>query len=685
MTLTLTHPQTPSIPVAEAIHGVDVVDPYRWLEDQDSAETRAWIEAQRDHTRAYFESVPMREFIRHRVGQLLSVSSVEPPWSVGDHYYFLKRQKGREQPVIMMRNGLFGEERILVDPSLRSTGNTTAVAIVAISEDEHFLAYSVRQRGTDHASIEILDLKSNRILPDGLPEGFCSGFVFSHEGSGFYYSHRQVQDPRPNYKAVFRHRYGTANSKDLEIFFAGDSANLFVGILNSSNTDCMVYIAWSAGKDRRASLYAHDLRTGTVNTLFRDLSVDSFSPFFVGDRLFAYTDFRSPNSRIVHIDLNNPDPAQWRDIVPESERRIQQFAVAGDRIFVTRIDRFTTNVEAFDLCGNEQNGLPIAAHGTVYLVNNKRRSDKLFFSYTSISKPPITYCYDTKQDQICIWDRPDVSLNLSLIAVEEVSYSSKDGMAVPMILAYRRDLRHNGPLPTFLTGYGGFASCVTPRFTAFATFLIEQGFLVAVPALRGGSELGAAWHFAGRRDNRQHSFDDFIAAAEWLVSKGHSAPGSVAIGGGSNAGLLVGVAITQRPDLFRAAICLGPLLDMLRYHLFDFAAGWADEYGSPEDEEDFRSLVAYSPYHNVRDAVDYPAVLLISGDADTRCNPMHARKMTARLQAATTSSFPVLLDYKPAWGHTPVQPLSTKIEALTDRLTFVCNELRVHVHPWRSL
>ena len=245
------------------------------------------------------------------------------------------------------------------------------------------------------------------------------------------------------------------------------------------------------------------------------------------------------------------------------------------------------------------------------------------------------------------------------------------------VLAARKDLLHSGPLPTFLTGYGGFGSCVTPRFTAFATFLIEQGLLLAVPALRGGSELGEQWHRAGKRENRQNSFDDFIAATEWLISEGRSARSRIAIGGGSNAGLLVGATITQRPDLFRAGICLGPLLDMTRYHLFDFAAGWAEEYGSPEDEQDFHCLLGYSPYHHVKDDAEYPAVLLISGDADTRCNPMHARKMAARLQATNRSEHPILLDYKRDWGHTPVQPLSTKIEALTDRLAFLYRELGV--------
>jgi prolyl oligopeptidase len=301
-----------------------------------------------------------------------------------------------------------------------------------------------------------------------------------------------------------------------------------------------------------------------------------------------------------------------------------------------------------------------------------------------MTDPSVLYCHDTQQEEESIWDKTKVPFDPSLCAVEEVVYTSKDETPIPLLLAARKDLIQSGPLPTFLTGYGGFGSCVTPRFTAFATFLMEQGLLFAVPALRGGSELGEQWHTAGKRDKRQNSFDDFIAAAEWLISQGRSAPGRIAIGGGSNAGLLVGAAVTQRPDLFRAGICLGPLLDMTRYHLFDFAAGWAEEYGSPNDESDFHSLLAYSPYHRVEDGVEYPAILLISGDADTRCNPMHARKMAARLQAANRSEWPILLDYKPEWGHTPAQPLSVKIDAVADRLAFICHELGIHVQHRRS-
>ncbi|MGB8061799.1 MAG: prolyl oligopeptidase family serine peptidase [Candidatus Sulfotelmatobacter sp.] len=678
-------PPTPVEPVTEILHGIEITDPYRWLEDQNSPRTRKWLDEQAAYTRAYFAAIPERELIRTRVRELLAIKEViSEPWNVGDRYFFLKRQGDREQPVIVMRDGLFGPETVLVDPTRRGNGTSTAVSIVAISRDARFLAYSVRQGGTDHSAIEIFDIEPNAVLPDCLPEGFCTGFAFESNGTGFYYSHHDLRDPRPNYRAAFWHRFGSNRSQDVEVFFAGEEPNLFLGILDSPEANLLAYTAFTTGKHPTTSIYLHSLVPGQApKILLRDIA-GCFSPFFAHGQLFAYTDFAAPNFRIVRISLDDPDPEHWRNIVPQSDRRIQQFTVAGDRIFATRVDRFSTEVEAFSIQDGERKDAPCSSHGTIDLLNPTTRSDSLFYSHTSIAQPPTVYCYSTRDDKSCLWQKPTVSLDPSFIAVEETGYPSKDGTSVPLFVAARKDLLHSGPLPTFLTGYGGFGSCVTPRFTAFATFLIEKGVLFAVPALRGGSELGEEWHRAGKRENRQNSFDDFIAAAEWLISEGRSLRGRITIGGGSNAGLLVGATITQRPDLFRAAICLGPLLDMTRYHLFDFAAGWTEEYGSPEDEQDFHRLLSYSPYHHVQDGVHYPAVLLISGDADTRCNPMHARKMAARLQAANHPEFPILLDYKPEWGHTPVQPLSTKIEALIDRLTFLCHELGIHAGQGRA-
>lgn len=676
-------PPTPVEPVTEVLHGIEITDPYRWLEDQNSPRTRKWIEEQVAYTRTYLDATPERHQIKERVKELLALKEVvSDPWNGGDRYFFMKHRNNGEQPVIVAKDGLSGQERVLVDPSERGTGNATAVGVVAISEDGQYLAYSVRRGGTDHSAVEIFNTTSTAVLPDRLPEGFCMGLVFAPDGSGFYYSHRELNDPRPNYRAVFWHRLGTRLEEDQEIFFAGDEPNLFLGILHSPELRLLAYLVFFTGKVQRTSLYIQELpfQPNTSQVLLRDIQ-GCFVPFFVCGQLLAYTDFGAPNFRVIRIDLGNPEPSCWRDVVPESDRRIQQFAVASGQVFVTRIDRFSTTIEAFGLDGERKETTGFPRNASVDLLNRTAATEKLFYSQTSISNPPTIYCYEPRTKQASAWEASRVQPGLPTIAVEEVEFTSKDGTTVPLFLAARKDLLGSGPLPTFLTGYGGFGSCVTPRFTAFSTFLIEQGLLLAVPALRGGSELGEKWHRAGKRDLRQNSFDDFITAAEWLVTEGRSAAGRIAIGGGSNAGLLVGAAITQRPDLFRAAVCLGPLLDMTRFHLFDFAAGWADEYGSPADEQDFGSLLAYSPYHRVQEGVEFPAVLLISGDADTRCNPMHARKMTARLQAANLSDRPILLDYKTAWGHTPVQPLSTRIEALTDRLAFVCHELGVPVQP----
>lgn len=679
-------PPTLVEPVTEVLHGVEVTDPYRWLEDQNSPRTRKWLDDQAAYTRAYFDALPDRERIRARVKELLALKEViSEPWNVGDRYFFLKLQEGGEQPVIFMRDGLFGRDTVLVDPAERGTGKSTAVGIVAISPDGRFLAYSVRQGGTDHSSLEILDVERRAVLPDRLPEGFCTGFVFAPDCTGFYYSHRELHDPQPNYRAAFWHRVGAERSQDQEMFVAGDEPNLFLGILNSPEAKLLAYSVFFTGKRRRTAVYLQAISSKPAGAERVVQEVEGcFVPFFVSGRLLAYTDFAAPNFRIVRIDSAHPDSSCWHDVVPESDKRIQQFAVASDQIFVARIDRFSTNIEAFGLDGRRRVGIPYPSAGTIDLLNRTTATERLFYSYTSISKPAAVYCYDARRGEVSTLTKA-ASFDPAAIAVEETTYTSTDGTSVPIFLAARKDVLHSDPLPTFLTGYGGFGSCVTPRFTAFATFLMEHGFLFAVPALRGGSELGEQWHRAGKRENRQNSFNDFVAAAEWLIAERRSISGRIAIGGGSNAGLLVGAAVTQRPDLFRAAICLGPLLDMARYHLFDFAAGWADEYGSPENEQDIRSLLAYSPYHRIEDGVSYPAVLLISGDADTRCNPMHARKMAARLQAATCSTRPVLLDYKPAWGHTPVQPFSTKIESLTDRLAFVCQELGVPMQPERSL
>jgi prolyl oligopeptidase len=667
-------PVSESEAVTDIVHGLVVTDPYRWLEDQNSIRTRTWLEAQAAYTRHYFVSDPARDSIRQRVQELLcATSAIAEPWNVGNNYFFLRRSAQRDQSAIVMREGLLGEEMVLVDPSRWGDGRN--VSIASISEDNRVLAYWVRRGGTDHAALEFLDIQNRIVLKDSLPQGFCTGFAFSQDTSGFYYAHRALHDVRPGFRAIFRHRFGMERSSDEEIFCAGDEPNLFLGILYSRESNLLAYVASSTGRYRKTSVYLHSMSDSErPECVLQDID-GCFLPFFARGQMLAYTDFGAPNFRIVRIDLSDTDPSHWHDVVPESPRRIQQFAIAGEEIFVSRIGRFSTTIESFEFDGTPREGIPLPYGCSATLLNRNQTSDKVFYSYTTVSEPPVTFCRDLKDRESRLWDRTRIPFDSSVIAVEETSYTSKDGTSIPLFLAVRRDLKSGGPLPTFITGYGGFGYCVTPRFTAFVTLLIEQGLQFAIPALRGGSELGEEWHLAAQRRQRQNSFDDLIAATEWLLSQNRAAPGRIAVGGGSNAGLLVGAVITQRPDLFRAAICLGPLLDMTRYHLFDCAAGWAEEYGSPDDQGDFEALLAYSPYHRIKDGTSYPAVMLVSGDSDTRCNPMHARKMAARLQVANRSEHPILLDYRSSWGHIPAQTLERKTEALTDRLTFLFREL----------
>jgi prolyl oligopeptidase len=677
-TAVATPPPTPVVPVTETLHGLKITDPYRWLEDQNSPRTRAWLEEQRCYTRSYLNAIPRRNEIRNRVEELLSVESVSDPWHVADRYFYLKRQACNEQPVIAMVENESGKEVVLVDPALMGQGSSLAVSILSLSRDGSLLAYGIRRGGLDSQSVEFLDVGRRQVLPDRLPHCFWPQVVFSADGQGFYYSLEAVDSGcHPHYRAVYWHSYGTPLCDDTETFFAGDRPNLRLAIGGSSNGKVMIYLVTEAGDPKAFSLYLHNLFGSETPRKIVEGAGSVFGPFFVGDRLFALTDWEAPNLRIVALDLDSPSCEHWLDIVPESQSRIRDFAFVGNCFCVGYLDNGSNRIEVFDLNGRKRGALPCPPHGTVRMLRRPIESDRLFYSFSSVDQAPTIYSYDPSNNEHNVWARSHVSFDPTHIQIERIRYKSRDGTEIPMVLVGNGLDQRSGSRPTLLTGYGGFSVSPGLQFNIYSTFLIERGFLLAVPDLRGGGDLGGEWHRAGRRQNRQHAFDDFIAAAEWLVAQGHTTPDKIAIAGGSNAGLLVGAAMTQRPELFRAVVCLGPMLDMVRYHLFNFARMWIEEYGTPEQEDDFHNLLAYSPYHRVKYGVPYPSVMFISGDADTRCNPLHARKMAARLQAATSSGHPVLIDYKPTWGHVPVQPLTQRIEALTDRLAFICHELAV--------
>lgn len=676
MSYVLDHPPyTPVEPVIEVLHGVEVTDPYRWLEDQSSPRTRKWLEEQSVYTRAYLDAIPGRDRIRNRIEELLVVEAISDPWKVGDRYFYTKRIASSQQPVIMMREGEAGQENVLVDPAERDTSATIAVNILTISGDGSLVAYSVHRGGEDSIDVEFFDLRTRKRLADHLARGFCRGLTFAADDSGFYYSHEALGSDCSGHRAICYHAFGTSSQRDREVFVGDANPKLHLVLLSSPSTRRLGYYECFNTDSKRTDFLIHDIFGGTPPQRIVKQFEGLFVPFLLDSELFAMTNWKAPNCRFVKIDVSRPHPDNWCDVIPESASRIQDIAVVGQFIFVAFVKDLGAHVQIFDFSGKSIGTLPLPSEGTISLFPCRADSDTLFYRFTSFAHSPSILRFRTQTREQEIWAHSEVNFAPSSMEITRVRYPSKDGTPVPMFLVSRKGLRDMGPLPTFLTGYGGFANSITPQFSAYATFLVEQGCLFAVANLRGGAEFGEDWHLAAKRQRRQTAIDDFIAAAEWLVAQQYSTLGRVAIGGGSNAGLLVAAALTQRPDLFRAVICLGPLLDMLRYHLFDFADGWIDEYGSPEIESDFHALLQYSPYHRVKNSTPYPALLLISGDADMRCNPMHARKMAARLQAANTSEHPIILDYRPHWGHVPVQPLTRRINALTDRLAFLSHEL----------
>lgn len=660
--------------VVEVLHGVSVADPFRWLEDQDSGRTRQWLEEQAIYARNYFDEITGREKIRGRVTQLLDVEGCDSVHKVGSRYFFRKRLPMREQFCIFMREGLEGDNELLVDPLDRGTGKYTAVKPLSVSRDGRLLLYEVKQGGERTGSFEILDVVSRRTLKERLPRGYLRSFAFSPDNNGFYYVHEKagaLQAPR---RAAYQHILGTPFSEDREIFSAGDDSSR-VRLFLLSEGRFILFVVQRYGTEASTDAYRLDVtsadppETILLGCRFR------LGLRLVNGRIFAMTDWNAPNQHIVEIQLSFASDPVWIDVIPECPFMIHDWQIAGDHIVVQYLNGTSTQLCVFDLAGCKIGEIPVAPEESIRLLPAPTAAETILFQAESFTKPKAIFECSKSMQTRAFWSRSSTPFQSSCYSHIRVQYPSKDGTSVPMFIVGRRDVLEKSNNPTILTAYGGFGVTMTPQFSVLVAFLMEQGCLFALPNIRGGSEFGVQWRNAAKRRERQKAFDDFLCAAEWLVASGRTATDKLAIFGASNAGLLVGVALTQRPDLFRAVLCMVPLLDMLRYHLFDEARIWKEELGSADDRDDFVALAGYSPYHKVKDNARYPAVMLISGDADQNCSPIHARKMTARLQAATASSHPILLDYSKHRGHSPVLPLSDRIQALTDRLAFLCHEL----------
>jgi prolyl oligopeptidase len=667
-------PDSPVEMVTDFLHGVLITDPYRWLEDQDSPRTRAWIAEQTRYARSYLDALPGRDQIRERIRQFLAVETYDSLQKVGNRYFFRKRLPDNEQPCIYMRDGTDGADQMLIDPSGREAGKYAAVKPLQVSPDGRLLLYEVKAGGERTGIFELFEIETRKRLPDSLPRGYLRGFAFASDGQGFYYIHEAVDAKRPFYRATYLHVLGTPANEDREFFFAGEDEKIRLTLFSGGKR--IVFLV------RFLETTVMDIYLGSIDRIARPEPIFREIDYLlalrlVGDRIFAVTDRHAPNRRIVEILLRDDGHHSLIDVVPETDTLIGNCLVTGERIFVSYTRQMRTMIRVFDFSGKALGELPIHGDETSRMIFGTPEGDELLVETESFTKPVGIFRCSAKTNEWALWAQKNIPFDSTSYGYSQVWFVSTDGTRVPMFLVGRHDVLAGTGNPTIMTAYGGYGVSMTPQFSVFVVFLLERGCLFALPNIRGGSEFGVAWHEAAKRRNRQSAFNDFLSAAEWLIDSGRTAQDRLAIFGGSNSGLLVGAALTQRPDLFRAVVCMVPMLDMLRYHLFDNAYVWKDEFGTADDPDDFSALVKYSPYHRVRQGLVYPATMLISGDADRNCNPLHARKMTAQLQAANDSGHPIFLDYSEFRGHSPVLPLTERIEALTDRMAFLCDQLQL--------
>ncbi len=660
-------PKTRTDNVREVIHGVEIVDPYRWLEEQSSPETRAWLEAQNAYARPILDSLPNRAALKQRLTELMRVEEIGMPQVRAGRYFFGKRLPQQELWVIYMRRRLNGEDEALIDPHPLSPDHTTSVNLRNVSRDGRLIAYAVRQGGEMEHEVRFLEVDTRRELPDRLPKARYMGLQIAADNSGFYYVRLGKEGPRLYHRAM-----GADPARDAEVFGGGLGRDKILSAsLSEDGRYLLIHVSHGAGGDAKTDVYFQDLaRRGPITPIVNDIEA-KFWGSIGGDRLFLQTNWQAPNWRILSVDLRNPARANWREVVPASGGVIQYFTLAGGRLCVSDLENVVSRVRVFEPDGKHVRDIAFPALGSVSTPFGRWESDEAFYAFQSYHIPWTSYRYAVSSGKQEVWARPKIPVDSEKLELKQVWYRSKDGTRVPMFVLHKKGLRLDGARPVLLTGYGGFGMSNTPYFDAEAVLWAERGGVYAVANLRGGGEFGQAWHRAGVLDKKQNSFDDFIAAAGWLVENRYTAPSRLAITGGSNGGLLVGAALTQRPDLFGAVACHVPLLDMIRYHKLHVAAWWISEYGSPDDPAQFKFLYAYSPYHRVKPGAKYPATLIVSGDADTQVDPMHARKMTARLQAATASGKPVLLHYHTKAGHGGAQPLGKRIEDSTDALGFL--------------
>ena len=678
-------PKTEKRPLEETIQGVKIVDNYRWLEDGNSPDTQKWVAEEMAYTESVLDPLPGRDAIHKRLTELLSIGSITQPEIGGKYYFYTRREGMQNQPVLYVREGVEGKDRVLLDPNQLAADGTIALDWYHASENGKYLAYGTSPSGSEMSTLHILETKTGKLLPDTIERTRACSIAWMHDNSGFFYTRYPKKGDVPEgqemyNRHVFYHDLGTDPETDTPIFGEGRDPEDWPSV-SLDNDGRLLLISVSQGWTK-TELFLMDLKAGTPPTRITTGKNFLYSGSVYNGRLYIVTNEDAPRYRMFMAEAGNYERDDWTEIIPQTEAVLQGAALWGGKIFAQYEQNASSQLRLFDLQGKVISDIHLPALGTVFGSEGKWNHDEIFYGFVSFTVPPTVYRYDLKTGSASVWAKVDApSIDPSAYEVQQEWYHSKDGTKVPMFIVYKKGLKKDGHNPTLLTGYGGFNISMLPSFSRTAYLWMEHGGIYAVANLRGGAEFGEDWHRAGMLDKKQNVFDDMIAGAEHLIAEKYTDKDHLAIQGGSNGGLLMGAMITQRPDLFRAVVCQVPLLDMLRYQYFQIAKLWIPEYGSSDNAEQFKWLYAYSPYHHVKAGTEYPAILFMTADTDTRVDPMHAKKMAALMQDEAENgksrTRPILLRIETKAGHGAGKPVTKQIEEFTDVYSFLFWQLGV--------
>ncbi|GAX42516.1 peptidase S9 prolyl oligopeptidase [Tolypothrix sp. NIES-4075] len=682
----LTYPSSPKSDRVDDYHGTTVTDPYRFLEDPDSQETKAWVEAQNKVSFGYLNKIPAREKIKQRLTKLWDYEKYSIPWKEGENYFYFKNDGLQNQSVLYTLKSLDGEPKVLLDPNKLSADGTVALSGLSISEDGKLLAYGLSSSGSDWQEWKVRDVETTEDLEDHLKWIKFSGASWTNDNQGFFYSRYDEPNEKTKledvnyYQKLYYHKLGTSQTEDTLIYQRPDQKEWGFGGGVTEDGHYLVISVW-LGTDPKNLFFYKDLTNpnAEVIELIKEFEAD-YSFIDNDDSVFYFrTNLDAPRAKVIAIDSKNPQKSAWQEIIPQAVETLESVGILNNQFVADYLKDAHSQVKIFDLNGTFVREVELPGLGSVGGFNGKRHDTETFYSFTSFTTPPTIYRYDIGSGKSQVFRQPKVDFNPADYETKQVFYRSKDNTQVPMFITYKKGIKLDGNNPTLLSAYGGFNISLTPNFSVGTIVWLEMGGVYAVPNLRGGGEYGEEWHQAGMKLKKQNVFDDFIAAAEWLIGNGYTKSDKLAIAGASNGGLLVGACMTQRPDLFGAALPAVGVMDMLRFHKFTIGWAWVSEYGSPDNPEEFKALYAYSPLHNLKPGTAYPATMITTADHDDRVVPAHSFKFAAALQAAHTGEKPVLIRIETKAGHGAGKPTAKIIEETADKWAFLVRTLDMKV------